>query len=59
MNGSLDAQPLLTSHSRHGPIAKIPRTRRWRATNYGCKVIGTSLCLREHHVPSVYSGATR
>ena len=40
----------------HGLIAKIPRTRRWRVTNYGRNVMGTSLYLREHHFPNVYSG---
>jgi hypothetical protein len=30
-----------------GPIAKIPRTRRRRATHCGRNVIGTSLYLRE------------
>jgi len=41
----------------HGLIAKIPRTRRWRVTNYGRNVMGTSLYLREHHFPNIYSGA--
>ena len=40
----------------HGLIAKIPRTRRWRVTNYGRNVMATSLYLREHHFPNVYSG---
>ena len=40
----------------HGLIAKIPRTRRWRVTNYGRKVMGTTMYLREHHFPNVYSG---
>lgn len=39
-----------------GLIAKVPRTRRWRETNHGRNVIGTSLYLREHHFPNVYSG---
>ena len=30
----------------HGLIAKIPRTRRWKVTDYGRKVMGT------HHVPA-------
>jgi hypothetical protein len=34
----------------HGLIAKTPRTRRWRVTNYGRNVMGTSMYLREHHV---------
>ena len=40
----------------HGLIAKIPRTRRWRVTNYGRNVMGTTMYLREHHFPNVYSG---
>jgi len=40
----------------HGLIAKIPRTRRWRVTNYGRNVIGTTMYLREHHSPNVYAG---
>ena len=40
----------------HDLIAKIPRTRRWRVTNYGSNVMGTSLYLREHHFPNVYAG---
>ena len=40
----------------HSLIAKIPRTRRWRVANYGSNVMGTSLYLREHHFPNVYSG---
>lgn len=40
----------------HGLIAKIPRTRRWRVTDYGRKVMGTTMYLREHHFPNVYSG---
>ena len=34
---------------------KIPCTRRWRVTNYGRNVMGTSMYLREHHFPNVYS----
>ncbi|MCI4430694.1 MAG: hypothetical protein JHC40_16170 [Burkholderiales bacterium] len=36
--------------------AKIPRTRRWRVTNFGRNFMCTSLSLREHHLPNVYSG---
>ena len=39
----------------HGLIAKIPRTRRWRVTLYGRRVMGTSLYLRDHHFPEAYS----
>jgi len=41
-----------------GLIAKIPRTHRWRVTNYGRNVMGASMYLREHHFPNVYSGVT-
>ena len=40
----------------HGLIAMIPHPRRWRVTHYGRNVMGTSLYLREHHFPNVYSG---
>jgi HJR/Mrr/RecB family endonuclease len=46
---------LLRIHA-HGLIAKIWRTRRRRVTNYGRRVMATSLCLREHHFSNVYSG---
>jgi hypothetical protein len=39
-----------------GLFAKIPRTRRWRATGYGRNVMGTTMYLREHHFPNVYAG---
>jgi hypothetical protein len=39
----------------HGLIAKIARTRRCRVTNYGRNFMRTSLYLREHHFPNVYS----
>jgi hypothetical protein len=39
----------------HGLIAKIPRTRRWRITRYGRRVIGAVLYLRYHDFPRIYS----
>ena len=39
----------------HGLIAKVPRTRRWRVTLYGRRVMGTSLYLRDYHFPEAYS----
>jgi hypothetical protein len=33
----------------------IPRTRRWRVTDHGRKVMGTAMYLREHHFPNVYA----
>jgi hypothetical protein len=35
--------------------AKISRTRRWRITLYGCRVMGTSLYLRDRDFPEAYS----
>ncbi|HYN60596.1 MAG TPA: hypothetical protein VET87_13740 [Rubrivivax sp.] len=40
----------------HGLIAKIPRTRRWRVTNYGRNGMGATMYMREHHFPNVYAG---
>ena len=40
----------------HGLIAKIPRTRRRRVTNYGRNVMGSLMYLREHRFPNGYSG---
>jgi hypothetical protein len=39
----------------HGLIAKIPRTRRWRVTLYGRRVMGAALYLRDHDFPMAYS----
>ena len=46
---------LLRIHA-HGLITKISRTRRRQVTNYGLQAMGTSLYLREHQFPNVYSG---
>ena len=55
--GQRQDRPVLQARLHaHGLIAKSPRTRRWRVTNYGRNVMGTSLYLREHHFPNVYSG---
>jgi hypothetical protein len=40
----------------HRLIAKIPRTRRWRVTNFGRNAMGTLMYLREHHFPNAYAG---
>lgn len=40
----------------HGLMAKIPRTQRWRVTDDGRKLMGTTMYLRQHHVPQVYAG---
>ena len=48
----------------HGLIAKIPRTRRWRVTDYGRKVMGTTHvparaplpeCLRRRHALNFFA----
>ena len=39
----------------HGLIAKIPRTRRWRVTVYGRRVMGTALYLRNYDFSRAYS----
>ena len=38
-------------------LAKIPRTRRWRVTAYGRRVMGTALYLRKHDFSRAYSRA--
>ena len=39
----------------HGLIAKFPRTRRWRVTLYGRRVMGTALYLRQHDFARAYA----
>jgi hypothetical protein len=39
----------------HGLIAKISRTRRWKVTLYGRRVMGTALYLRDSDFQRVYS----
>jgi len=39
----------------HGLIAKLPRTRRWRVTFYGRRVMGTALYLRKHDFARAYA----
>jgi len=39
----------------HALIAKTPRTRRWRVTLYGRRVMGSALYLRDHDFPMAYS----
>jgi hypothetical protein len=46
---------ILRRFRAHGLIAKIPRTRRWRVTVYGRRVMGTALYLRHHDFPRQYS----
>ena len=46
---------ILRRFRAHGWIAKIPRTRRWRVTVYGRRVMGTALYLRNHDFSRAYS----
>ena len=39
----------------HGLIAKLPRTRRWRVTLYGRRVMGIAPYLREHDFARAYA----
>lgn len=39
----------------HGLIAKLPRSRRWRVTLYGRRVMGTALYLRQHDFARAYA----
>ena len=39
----------------HGLIAKIPRSRRWRVTRYGRRVMSAALYLRYNDFPRAYS----
>jgi len=52
--GGDHSKPFRRFHA-HGLIAKVPRTRRWRVTLYGHRVMGASLYLRDHHFPEAYS----
>ena len=46
---------ILRRFRAHGLIAKIPRTRRWRVTLYGRRVMAAALYMRHHDFPRVYS----
>ena len=41
----------------YGLIAKIPRSRRWRVTAFGHRVMGASVRLRQLHFPAAYAEA--
>ncbi len=54
------AQKLSAKVSRlhvYGLIAKIPRSRRWRITKTGLRVVGSALKLREQTFPDLYASA--
>jgi hypothetical protein len=46
---------ILRRFHAHGLIAKLPRTRRWRVTLYGRRVMGIALYLREHDFARAYA----
>jgi hypothetical protein len=39
-------------------MAKVPHTRRWRATTYGRRIMGSAFYLQRLHFSHLYSGAT-
>ncbi len=41
----------------YGLIAKVPRSRRWRITKTGLRVVGSALKLREQTFPDLYASA--
>ena len=41
----------------YGLVAKIPRSRRWRVTAFGHRVMGASVRLRQLHFPAIYAEA--
>ena len=67
LNGHLRENPTQQSaqvtrllHRLHvyGLVAKIPRSRRWRVTAFGHRVMGASVRLRQLHFPALYAEAT-
>jgi hypothetical protein len=48
---------ILNRFHTHKLIAKIPRTRRWRVTDHGRRVMAASLCLRDYAFPQLYRNA--
>ena len=45
---------ILRKFHAHGLIAKISRTRRWKVTVYGNRVMATALYLRDSDFPRAY-----
>jgi hypothetical protein len=41
----------------YGLVAKIPRSRRWRVTSFGYRVMSAALKLRQRDFPTVYADA--
>ena len=52
---SAKASRIFRRFHAHGLIAKIPRTRRWRVTPYGSRVMGASHYIRDQYFPEAYS----
>jgi hypothetical protein len=48
---------LLHRLHRYGLVAKIPRSRRWRVTAFGHRVMSASVRLRQLHFPAFYATA--
>jgi hypothetical protein len=48
---------ILSRFHTHKRLAKIPRTRRWRVTDRGRRVMAASLCLRDTAFPELYQKA--
>jgi DNA-binding MarR family transcriptional regulator len=48
---------ILSRFHAHKLIAKIPRTRKWRVTDRGRRVMAASLCLRDAAFPALYQKA--
>ncbi len=41
----------------NGLVAKIPRSRRWRVTAFGHRIMSASVRLRQLHFPTFYAEA--
>jgi hypothetical protein len=41
----------------YGLIAKLPRSRRWRLTKQGLRVVASAIRLREQTFPTLYASA--
>jgi hypothetical protein len=41
----------------YGLVAKTPRSRRWRVTDFGHRIMSTSVKLRQREFPHEYAGA--
>lgn len=51
----LSGEHTLPSFTNHGLIAKIPRSRRWRVSLSGRRIMAAALKLRELAYPSLYA----